>query len=127
MNGIIIGGPFNTGLSTNAVFFATALSAGIFTTLMGLFVNLPIALAPGMGLNGFFAVIAKTCRENPTGDINGFKCESWGKTTLPWSDAMGAIFISGGIYLFLTFTGLRSMLFRAVPQSLRSAITVGIG
>jgi hypothetical protein len=52
-------------------------------------------------------------------------CDSWGKTHLPWSDAMGAVFISGFFYLFFTFTGLRGALFRAVPKSLRSAITVG--
>jgi len=127
LNGIIIGGPFNTGISLNGVFFATTLSAGLFTTAMGLFVNVPVALAPGMGLNGFFATIAPTCPQNLTGDINGIPCDTWGVSSLPWSDAMGAVFLSGFIYLFFTFTGLRSMLFIAVPKSLRAAITVGIG
>ena len=73
LNGIIIGGkwPVGTGLSTNAVFFATTLSAGIFTFIMGLFVNVPVALAPGMGLNGYFATVAKSCQSNPTGSIYG--------------------------------------------------------
>lgn len=129
LNGIIIGGqwPIGTGLSTNAVFFSTTLSAGLFTFAMGAFVNIPVALAPGMGLNGYFATVAKSCQENPTGSIHGTPCKDWGDGNLPWSDAMGAVFVSGWIYLFLTFTGLRAMLFRAVPPSLRSAISVGIG
>ena len=127
LNGVIIAGPFNTGITSNAVFFATALASGIFTTAMGLFVNVPVALAPGMGLNGFFASIAKNCNDNPTGNIHGTACPDWGTKSLPWSDAMGAVFISGWIYLFFTFTGLRSMLFDAVPKSLRASITVGIG
>jgi len=127
LNGVIIAGPFNTGLSVNGVFFATTLSSGIFTFMMGLLVNIPVALAPGMGLNGFFATIAPTCQDNRTGDINGTPCPTWGTSSLPWSDAMGAVFISGIFYLFFTIVGLRSMLFRAVPPSLRAAITVGIG
>ena len=73
LNGIIIGGawPVGTGLSVNAVFFATTLTAGLFTLVMGAFVNIPVALAPGMGLNGYFATVAKSCQANPTGDING--------------------------------------------------------
>jgi adenine/guanine/hypoxanthine permease len=94
---------------------------------MGLFVNVPVALAPGMGLNGYFATIAATCHDNPTGDINGVQCPSWGVSTLPWSDAMGAVFLSGWFYLALTLTGLRGLLFQAIPKSLRASITVGIG
>lgn len=127
LNGVIIAGPFNTGLSTNAVFFATTLTAGLFTGMMGFVVNLPVALAPGMGLNGYFASIAPACPANPTGDSKGTPCPGWGEYSLPWSDAMGAVFISGWFYLFFTFTGLRSMLFQAVPVSLRSAISCGIG
>jgi adenine/guanine/hypoxanthine permease len=51
----------------------------------------------------------------------------WGDYSLPWSDAMGAVFLSGIFYIFFTITGLRSMLFTAVPKSLRASITVGIG
>lgn len=127
LNGVIIGGPYNTGLDPQGVFFSTTVAAGTFTTLMGLFVNVPVALAPGMGLNGFFATIALTCQANPTGDINGPHCDSWGVSTLPWSDAMGAVFISGIFYIFFTVTGLRAMLFHAVPKSLRASISVGIG
>jgi len=129
LNGIIIGGawPVGTGLSVNAVFFATTLTAGLFTLVMGAFVNIPVALAPGMGLNGYFATVAKSCFANPTGDINGVVCPGWGESSLPWSDAMGSIFLSGWIYILLTITGLRSMLFKALPPSFRAAITVGIG
>jgi AGZA family xanthine/uracil permease-like MFS transporter len=56
LNGVIIGGPYNTGIPTTGVFFSTALASGIFTTMMGLFVNVPVALAPGMGLNGCVTV-----------------------------------------------------------------------
>ena len=80
-----------------------------------------------MGLNGFFASIAPACLDNPTGDINGTPCPGWGDSSLPWSDAMGAVFLSGIIYLVFTAVGLRSMLLRAVSPSTRAAITVGIG
>jgi hypothetical protein len=106
LNGVIVSSPLS--FSKRASFFATALSAGIFTTLMGVLVNVPVALAPGMGLNGYFASV-----------VNNQK--------LTWTDAMGAVFISGIFYLFFTFSGLRTMLFRAVPKGLRAAITVGIG
>lgn len=129
LNGIIIGGqwPIGTGLSLNSVFFATTLTAGIFTFMMGLLVNVPVALAPGMGLNGYFATVASSCEANPNGALHGVECKGWGEATLPWSDAMGAVFISGLFYLFLTVTGLRSLLFRAISPSFRGAITVGIG
>ena len=104
---------------------------------MGALVNVPVALAPGMGLNGYFNTLTKNVcwgpEVNPGSGAQDLvkyfptDCPSWGKTSLPWSDAMGAVFISGWFYLFFTFTGLRSMLFRAVPKSLRAAICVGIG
>lgn len=106
LNGVIVSGP--NSLSKKMSFFATCLSSGIFTLLMGVLVNIPVALAPGMGLNGYFASVVAS-------------------NQLSWTDALGAVFLSGIIYLFFTFTGLRAMLFRAVPPSLRSAIVVGIG
>lgn len=102
-----------TGLDWTAVFLATALAAGIFTIAMGLFVNFPVALAPGMGLNAYFAsvVIASAATDEPI------------------SPAMGltAVFISGIIFIILTVTQIRQMLLTAVPDSLKHAITVGIG
>lgn len=146
LNGIIIGGPFNSGIPKKGVFFATALASGIFTLMMGVLVNVPVALAPGMGLNGYFNTISKNVcwpKTGPKGEdwstawmawdneqlLDNFPkdCPGWGETSLPWTDAMGAVFISGWFYIFFTVTGLRSMLFTAVPQSLRAAITVGIG
>ena len=84
LNPIIVAGAYNVGtaMSTNGCFFATTLSAGIFTFLMGLVVNVPVALAPGMGLNAYFTTIAPACiGTNPTGAI-GYKgypdCPNWG-------------------------------------------------
>ena len=117
-----------TGITANASFFATAISSGGFTLMMGLLANVPIALGPSVALQSYFASIATTCTGiNDNGSINGTACPSWGTLTLPWSDAMGAIFLSGWIYLFFTFTGLRSMMHQAVPPSLRAAIAVGTG
>ncbi|MFS0726188.1 NCS2 family permease [Paenibacillus sp. 1P07SE] len=102
-----------TGLSWDAVFLATALSAGIFTIAMGLFVNFPVALAPGMGLNAYFAsvVLASAATGQP----------------ISVEMALTAVFISGLIFILLTITQLRQMLIVAVPDSLKHAITVGIG
>ncbi|MFX3636333.1 MAG: NCS2 family permease [Candidatus Pristimantibacillus sp.] len=102
-----------TGMDWTAVFLATALAAGIFSIAMGLFVNFPVALAPGMGLNAYFAsvIIASQATDQPI------------------SVAMGltAVFISGIIFFILTVTQVRQMLITAVPDSLKHAITVGIG
>jgi len=98
-----------TGMDKNAVFFATAIAAGFVTIAMGLVANFPIALAPGMGLNAFFATVA----------LAG--------VGMPWRVALGAVFISGLIFILLTVTKVRQILVVAVPQSLKVAITVGIG
>jgi AGZA family xanthine/uracil permease-like MFS transporter len=98
-----------TGMDKNAVFFATAISAAFVTIAMGLVVNFPIALAPGMGLNALFATVA----------LAG--------VGMPWQVALGAVFISGLIFIVLTVTKIRQILVVAVPTSLKRAITVGIG
>ena len=98
-----------TGMDTNAVFFATAISAGFVTIAMGLVANFPIALAPGMGLNALFATVA----------LAG--------VGMPWRVALGAVFISGLIFILLTVTKIRQILVVAVPHSLKKSITVGIG
>jgi AGZA family xanthine/uracil permease-like MFS transporter len=98
-----------TGMDKNAVFFATAIAAGFVTIAMGLVANFPIALAPGMGLNAFFATVA----------LAG--------VGMPWQTALGAVFISGLIFILLTVTKVRQILVVAVPSSLKVAITVGIG
>jgi AGZA family xanthine/uracil permease-like MFS transporter len=97
------------GMDKNAVFFATAIAAGFVTIAMGLVANFPIALAPGMGLNAFFATVA----------LAG--------VGMPWRVALGAVFISGLIFILLTVTKVRQILVVAVPHSLKIAITVGIG
>lgn len=129
INPKIIGGsyPRGSGLKEGAVFFVTTLSAGIFTFTMGALVNIPVALAPGMGLNTFFKTMTSSCQPNVNGNIDGVECPGWGEDSLPWSDALGAIFLSGVFYLFLTVTGMRTMLLMAIPSSVRAAITAGIG
>ncbi len=111
VNPMILGG--EGLLDPYGVFLATALAAGIFTIAMGLFVNFPVALAPGMGLNAFFAttIIASQATDSPISPSMG----------------LAAVFISGVIFLILTLTQIRQMLIVAIPDSLKHAITVGIG
>ena len=86
---------------------ATALIAGIMTILMGVFANFPLAIATGLGLNSFVALgIA---------------------TRMTWADAMGLVVIEGIIITVLVLTGFRKAVFKAVPQQLKYAISVGIG
>ncbi|WP_440116212.1 NCS2 family permease [Paenibacillus sp. QZ-Y1] len=103
-------GQAGAGMSDNAVFFATAVGAGLMTIIMGLFVNIPIALAPGMGLNAYFMTVVLSS--------NG---------AITWQAALGAVFLSGIVFIILTVTRIRQMLLVAVPDSLKMAITVGIG
>lgn len=98
-----------TGMDKNAVFFATAAAAGLVTIAMGLIVNYPIALAPGMGLNAYFATVAAQ------------------HVGIPWQAALGAVFISGILFIILTVTRIRQILVVAVPNSMKRAIIVGIG
>nr|WP_204403868.1 NCS2 family permease [Alkaliphilus hydrothermalis] len=97
------------GMSFNAVFMATALSAAIGTLIMGFYANLPFAQAPGMGLNAFFTY----------GVVLGM-----GYT---WQQALAAIFVSGIVFIFLTVTGVREMIVEGIPNSLKHAIGGGIG
>lgn len=99
-----------TGMDWTAVFLATAVAAGVITIAMGLFVNFPVALAPGMGLNAYFATVILA---------------SQGKFT--YQMALTAVFVSGLIFIVLTVTKVRQLLLVAVPDSLKHAITVGIG
>lgn len=98
-----------TGMDRNAVFVATCLAAALGTLVMALVANWPIGMAPGMGLNAFFAFAV----------VKGM-----GYT---WEQALGAVFISGLIFLVLTLTGARAWLIRGIPHSLRSGIVAGIG
>ncbi|MDQ6434903.1 NCS2 family permease [Mesorhizobium sp. LHD-90] len=99
----------STGMDRNAVFVATCLAAALGSLVMGLVANWPIGMAPGMGLNAFFAFTVVAAM--------GFT----------WQQALGAVFISGVIFFILTVTGVRSWLIAGIPQSLRAAIAAGIG
>ncbi|MBD2865821.1 NCS2 family permease [Paenibacillus oceani] len=103
-------GENGAGIPNEGVFFATAVGAGLVTLAMGLFVNIPVALAPGMGLNAYFMTVVLTS--------NG---------AITWQTALGAVFLSGIVFIILTVTKVRQMLLRAVPHNLKIAITVGIG
>lgn len=124
LNGIILEG---TGMQRHAVFFSTALASGIFTYVMGLTVNLPVVLGPSIALNVLFAQVSTRCDANMSGDVDGTACPGWGTHGLPWSDTLGAIFLSGWFYMFFTLAGVRGYLYAAVPKSLRAAIAVGTG
>lgn len=100
-----------TGMDHTAVFLATCVGAGLVTILMGLFVNFPLGLAPGMGLNAYFATVAAL----------------HGKDAMSWQTALGCVFISGIVFIILTVTKIRQLLVFAVPDGLKHAITVGIG
>ena len=97
------------GMDKNAVLLATAIGAGCVTIAMGMFVNYPIALAPGMGLNAFYAFTV----------VIGMG--------IPWEVALGAVFLSGIVFILLTVTHVRQLLVEGMPVSLKHAITVGIG
>ena len=99
----------NAGIPREAAVAATIWSAGLCSLAMGLFANFPVALAPGMGLNAFFAF---------------YVCGTLG---LPWQTALGAVFVSGIVFFILTVTKLRQLIIDSVPMSLKAAVVVGIG
>ena len=99
----------DAGMPKDSVFVATCLIAALGTAVMAFYANYPIALAPGMGLNAYFAYAVVLHM--------GFT----------WQAALGAVFISGCLFLFVTLTGIRGLIIAGIPQSLRYAITVGIG
>lgn len=98
-----------TGMNQGAVFTATILSSALATLVMAVYGKLPFALAPGMGLNAFFAFTI---------------CATMGYS---WQFGLTAVFLEGLIFVVLTFTGLRQKIVDAVPQIVRSAIGPGIG
>jgi AGZA family xanthine/uracil permease-like MFS transporter len=99
----------DAGMPKDAVFIATCLAAAIGSLIMGLYANYPIAMAPGMGLNAYFAY----------GVVKGM-----GYT---WEAALGAVFISGCLFLLVSLTKIRAMIINGIPHSIRAAITAGIG
>ncbi len=102
------------GMDFGAVMVATCLASAFATFLMGVCANYPIALAPAMGHNFYFAFTV--CGAAAAGGM-GFS----------WEAALGAVFVSGVIFVVLTKVGFRETLLNAIPESLKHAIAVGIG
>src|SRR6201995_3159542 len=98
-----------TGMPVPAVAAATCLSAAIGCMLMGLLSNYPIALAPGMGLNAYFAFTV----------VKGMG--------VPWRTALGCVFLSGCVFLLLTAAGIRQLIVNAIPRELFAAVAAGVG
>jgi len=110
LNPLILGGSEDVAgnaLDAAQVGAATGLTAGLMTILFGVFARLPFAIAAGLGINSFLAV-------SVVGQVT-------------WPEAMGLVVINGVIIVLLGATGARTAIFRAVPQALKAAITVGIG
>jgi AGZA family xanthine/uracil permease-like MFS transporter len=99
----------DAGMPKTAVFVATCLAAALGSAIMGLYANYPIGMAPGMGLNAYFSYAV----------VLGMG--------IPWQSALGAVFISGCLFLLVSVLGLREMIVNGIPPALRNAITVGIG
>ncbi len=97
------------GMPKDAVFVATCLAAALGSAIMGLYANYPIALAPGMGLNAYFAFAV---------------VQGMGFT---WQQALGAVFISGILFILISLFKLREAIVNAIPRSLKFAISAGIG
>lgn len=98
-----------TGMNPHGVFTATALSAAIATLVMAFAANLPVALAPGMGLNAFFTYTV----------VMGMGYS--------WQVALTAVFLEGIVFILLSFFNVREAIVKAIPNSLKKAVAVGIG
>ncbi|AVP98117.1 guanine permease [Ahniella affigens] len=97
------------GMPKDSVFVATCLAAAVGSLIMGLYANYPIALAPGMGLNAYFAF------------------EVVGRLGYSWQAALGAVFVSGCLFLLISLFKIREWLVNAIPRSQKLAISAGIG
>lgn len=98
-----------SGMPKDAVFVATCLAAAIGSAIMGLYANYPIALAPGMGLNAYFAFAVV------------------GGMGFTWQQALGAVFISGILFIIVSLFRIREAIVNSIPRSLKFAISAGIG
>lgn len=98
-----------TGMDKGALFVATCLAAAVGCFIMGLWANYPVALAPGLGLNAFFAF----------GVVGGMG--------VPWQTALGVIFLSGVFFLIITILPIRVWIINSIPKSLKMSISAGIG
>ena len=106
VNPMILG---DAGMDKGAVFVATCVASAIGTLVMGLYANYPLALAPGMGLNAYFTY----------GVVKGLHYS--------WEVALGAVFISGVLFMVLSLTRVREWIVDAIPQSQKMAISAGVG
>lgn len=97
------------GMPTEGLITVTAVSAAVSTLLMAFFTNFPLALAPGMGINAYFAYTV---------------CVGLG---VPWQQALGLVFINGLAFLALSLSGVREKIINVIPYPLKMAITAGIG
>ncbi|MDW7712537.1 MAG: NCS2 family permease [Deferrisomatales bacterium] len=97
------------GMDKGALITVTCLVAGLSTWLVGLWANVPFMMAPGMGLNAYFAFSL---------------CLGEG---IPWQSALGVVFLSGVLFLVLTWLGVRERIVESIPRNLRLAASVGIG
>ena len=100
---------FAAGMDKGALFVATCLAAALGCLIMGLYANYPIALAPGLGLNAFFAF----------GVVGGMG--------IPWQTALGVVFVAGVIFLIMSILPIRAMIINAIPKSMKMSISAGIG
>lgn len=98
-----------SGMDANAVLIATALASFIGTVFMAIFANYPFALAPGMGLNAYFAFVV---------------CGNMGYS---WQIALAAVFAEGLIFIILSLTNVREAIFNSIPMTLKYAVSGGIG
>lgn len=99
----------DAGIPTQAAMAATCISAAFGSLMMGMYARYPIALAPGMGLNAYFTYTV----------VKGMG--------VPWQTALGAVFLSGVVFLILTATGIRQLILSALPPELYAAVAAGIG
>lgn len=97
------------GMEWNSVFTATSISAAIATLVMAFCANLPVALAPGLGLNAFFTFSV----------VIGMGCT--------WQFALTAVLVEGLLFIILSFFGVREAIMQSIPVNLRKAVSVGIG
>jgi AGZA family xanthine/uracil permease-like MFS transporter len=99
----------NAGMDKGAVFVATCIASAVSTLVMALYANYPIALAPGMGLNAFFAFTV----------VLGYKYS--------WQQALAAVFCSGALFFLLSLFRIREYIINAIPKNLKLAISAGVG
>src|SRR6059058_1654497 len=98
----------SAGMDKGAVFVATCIAAAVSTLVMGLYANYPIALAPGMGLNAFFA----------------FTVVLTDKYT--WQQALAAVFCSGVIFFLISILRIRAYVINSIPRNMKFAISAGV-